>query len=54
MNTWLGRGGGGPQYIPRLHVTGEYTFIFLGTEEYSDIYSSALYSSVASSVNRGI
>jgi hypothetical protein len=42
------------QYIHRLHVTDEYTFIFLDFEEYSDIYSSVLYSSVASSVNRGI
>jgi hypothetical protein len=59
MNTWWGG-----QYIPRLRVTEEYirrlgvteeyTFISLGTDEYSGIYSSALYSSVTSSVNRGI
>jgi hypothetical protein len=34
------------QYIYRLHVIDEYTFIFFGSEEYSDIYSSALYFSV--------
>jgi hypothetical protein len=38
------------QYIHRLGVTKEYTFIFLGTDEYNDIYSSILYSSVPSSV----
>jgi hypothetical protein len=57
-------GGGGSQYIPRLciteeyihwlHVTDEYIFIFFSTDEYSSIYSWVLYSSVASSVNRGI
>jgi hypothetical protein len=36
--------GAGGQYIYRLHVTDK--FIFLGTEKYNDIYSSALYSSV--------
>jgi hypothetical protein len=55
---------GGSHYIPQLHVieeyirrldvTEEYNFMFLHTNKYSDIYSSALYSSVASSVNRGI
>jgi hypothetical protein len=53
------RGGRGPQYIPRLRVTEEYicllgitkeyTFIFsifLGTDEYSGIYSLTLYSSI--------
>jgi hypothetical protein len=34
-----------------INVTDKYTFIFLGNEEYSGIYSSALYSLVASSVN---
>jgi hypothetical protein len=42
------------QYIHWLEVTKEYTFIFLGTDEYNDIYSSTLYSSVTSSVNREI
>jgi hypothetical protein len=37
-------------YIYRLHITEKYTFIFLDTDEYSDIYSSMLYSSV----NQGI
>jgi hypothetical protein len=54
-----GRGGRGPQYIPRLRVTEEYIrllgiteeyififSIFLGTDEYSDIYSLTLYSSI--------
>jgi hypothetical protein len=43
MNTWPERvgGGGGPKYIHRLQVIEEYI-----PEEYSDIYSSALYSSV--------
>jgi hypothetical protein len=35
------RRGGGPKYIHRLQVIEEYI-----PEEYSDIYSSALYSSV--------
>jgi hypothetical protein len=58
------RAPGGSQYIPRLciteeyihwlHVTDEYIFIFFSTDEYSSIYSWALYSSVALSVNRGI
>jgi hypothetical protein len=42
------------QYIRSLHVTYEYIFIFLGTDEYNGIYPSALYSLIASSVNRGI
>jgi hypothetical protein len=55
--------GGGSQYIPRLYVTRnifqyihrlgvteEYTFILLGTDEYSAIYSSAFYPLVPSSV----
>jgi hypothetical protein len=60
MNTWPGGGQYIPrlrvteEYIRRLGVTEEYTFISLGTDEYSGIYSSALYSSVTSSVNRGI
>jgi hypothetical protein len=62
-----GGGGGCPQYIPQLRVTEEYIpvyssvrcnrgiyFIFLGTDEYSGIYSSALYSLVPSSINQGI
>jgi hypothetical protein len=55
MDTWPGhaRGGGGSQYICRLGVTKEYNYIFLGTNEYSGIYS-ALYSLVTSLVNRGI
>jgi hypothetical protein len=55
MDMWSGRGWGlSPQYIPRLHATKEYILIFLGNEKYNDIYSSALYSSVISLVNRGI
>jgi hypothetical protein len=62
-----GGGGGCPQSIPQLRVTEEYIpvyssvrcnrgiyFIFLGTDEYSGIYSSALYSLVPSSINQGI
>jgi hypothetical protein len=30
MGTWPGRGG---NYIPRLRLTEEYSFIFLGIEE---------------------
>jgi hypothetical protein len=54
----------GPKYISRLRVTGEYIplysqldvtdeyiCIFLGTNEYRDIYSSELYSLVTSPVN---
>jgi hypothetical protein len=41
--------GGG---VPSIFIG--YTFIFLGTKEYSDIYLSVLYSSVAFSVNHGI
>jgi hypothetical protein len=41
--------GGG---VPSIFIG--YTFIFLGTKEYSDIYLSVLYSSVAFSVNCGI
>jgi hypothetical protein len=45
IDTWSEHARGeGPHYIPRLRVT----------DEYSGIYSSALYSSVASSVKRGI
>jgi hypothetical protein len=39
-DTWLGSRGTGPQFIPRLHITKEYSFIFLGTDEYRGIYSS--------------
>jgi hypothetical protein len=55
MDIWSGhRGREVSQYILRLHVikkyirlvTKEYTFIFLDTDEYNDIYSSVLYSSV--------
>jgi hypothetical protein len=52
MDMWSQHAGG--LYIHRLHVTNEYTLIFLGTEEYNDIYSSVLYSLVASSVNQEI
>jgi hypothetical protein len=41
------------EYIHRLHVTDEYSFIFLDTNEYNAIYWSALYSSIHLSVNRG-
>jgi hypothetical protein len=68
MSTWPRQEGeAGPHYIPwlcvteeyitlirRLHVTKEYSFIFLGTEEYKAAYSSTLYSSIHSLVNRGI
>jgi hypothetical protein len=60
-------GAGGSQYISQLLVTGEYIpiylsvrctrgiyFCILGIDEYSDIYSSVLYSTVPSSVNQGI
>jgi uncharacterized protein YwgA len=42
------------QCICRLDITEEYTFILHGTDKYRGIYSSALYSSVSSLVNRGI
>jgi hypothetical protein len=45
MDMWLGAGERG-QYIHQLHVTDEYSFIFLSTEEYIAIYSSTLYSMV--------
>jgi hypothetical protein len=48
MDTWSGTGCG----VPNIFLG--YTFIFLSTDEYSDIYSLALYYSVPSSVNRGI
>jgi hypothetical protein len=47
MGTWPERwvvGESGPNYIPQLRIT----------EEYKAIYSSTLYSSVRSSINRGI
>jgi hypothetical protein len=49
MDMW--RGAGRPPSAPAIE---EYTFIFLSTDKYSGIYSSALYSLVPSSVNRGI
>jgi hypothetical protein len=58
MDTWSGRGGGSQLYssnnICQLHVTNEYSFIFLSAEEYDIIYLSVLYSSVHSSVNQEI
>jgi hypothetical protein len=42
------------EYIYPLHVTDEYILIFLGTEEYKELYSLALHSMVTSSVNREI
>jgi hypothetical protein len=55
MDTWSGHGEGvGPQYIPRLCVTEEYIPLYLSVRRSQGIYSSALYSSVGSSVNRGI
>jgi hypothetical protein len=44
----------GGQYIYQLHITNEYIFIFFGTEEYKELYSSALRSSVLSTVNQGV
>jgi hypothetical protein len=44
----------GSHYIRRLRVTDKHSLIFLGNEEYNAIYFSVLYSSVVSSVNRGI
>jgi hypothetical protein len=41
-------------YIHRFHVTDGHIPIFLNTEEYKELYSSALRSSVISSVNREI
>jgi hypothetical protein len=41
-------------YIDRFHITDEYILIFLGTEEYKELYSATLRSLVISSVNRGI
>jgi hypothetical protein len=56
MNTWPERMHGGwltEEYIP-IYLLVRYNrgiyLIFLGTNEYSGIYSSALYSSVTSSV----
>jgi hypothetical protein len=66
MVTWSDRRGRGPiyslitcnrgiyHYIHRLFVIEEYSFIFLGTEEYKGIYSPTLYSMVVLLVNRGI
>jgi hypothetical protein len=44
----------GGQYIRRLHITNEYIFIFLGTDEYKELYSLALRSSVLLIVNQGV
>jgi hypothetical protein len=41
-------------YIYRFHVTDEYIIIFLDTEKYKVLYTSALRSSGISSVNYGI
>jgi hypothetical protein len=41
-------------YIYRLHATDKYIIIFLRTEEYKELYLSALYSSAILSVNREI
>jgi hypothetical protein len=41
-------------YIHWLDITEEYSFIFLAIDEYRGIYSSELYFSLTSSVNRGI
>jgi hypothetical protein len=41
-------------YIHQFYLTDEYIPIFLGTEEYKELYSSVLRSSVISSVNREI
>jgi hypothetical protein len=49
MDTWP-RG----QYIRWLRVTEKYILIFIGTEEYNPLHSSALRSSIVSSDNRRI
>jgi hypothetical protein len=41
-------------YIHRFYVTDEYILIFLGIEEYKELYLLVLRSSVILLVNRGI
>jgi hypothetical protein len=41
-------------YIHRFHVTDKYIIIFLRTEEYKELYLSALHSSAILLVNQGI
>jgi hypothetical protein len=33
----------GGQYIHRLHITDEYTLIFIGTKEYNDIFVGVIF-----------